>query len=197
MTKRLRLTFPSDISNVDNWMLYVESNIFPDINHIHVNRDSSTPPSLALPVVAEMRHRGIAMQTILRNRLENKRRDQSSNTSKTVETYAETVYNDILRIHDLFDSFRNEIYDMAEASHKKALDRTFVDIVKRSNARMIPATASQLENQRSLHLHRIQEKRSSLSIETINEQNRGKKIMCSQNLLYFTVFFFYSKTPTI
>ena len=173
MTKRLRLTFPSDISNVDNWMLYVETNIFPDINHIPVNRDSST--SLSLQVVAEMRHRGIAMQTILRNRLENKRSDESSKTSKTpVETYTEVVHNDIIRIQDLFNSFRNEIYEMAETRHTKSLDRTFVEIVKQSNARMIPATALQLEHQRVQHLHRIQRKKSSLSIETVNEENRGK-----------------------
>ena len=69
MAKRLLLTFPSDISSdVADWMFYVDSNIFPDVDK--ENNDPST--SLSLETIGEMHHRGQAMLTILRNRLENK-----------------------------------------------------------------------------------------------------------------------------
>ena len=71
MAKRLLLTFPSDISSdVADWMFYVDSNIFPDVDK--ENNDPNT--SLSLETIGEMRLRGQAMLTILRNRLGNKRR---------------------------------------------------------------------------------------------------------------------------
>ena len=53
MAKRLLLTFPSDISSdVADWMFYVDSNIFPDVDK--ENNDPST--SLSLETIGEMRH---------------------------------------------------------------------------------------------------------------------------------------------
>ena len=167
MSKRLRLTFPSDISaDVTDWLFYVDSNIFPE-----VDKENSDPSStsLSLQTIGEMRHRGQALLTILRNRLENKRRES---TISSIETSAQ-VEQDILRIQAVFDFFRNEINQMPEALHKVSLHRTLTNIVKRSNARMIPAAALDLENLRANNLDRIRQRRSSFSSDRVDEENRG------------------------
>ena len=155
-------------------MLYVDSNIFPDVDK--ENNDPST--SLALETIGEMRHhREQAMLTLLRNRLENKRREL---TTSAIETSSQ-VENDKLQIQAVFDSFSYEINQMPEERHKQPLDRTLEEIVKQSNVCMIPAAALDLEKQRAQNL-------SSLSSERFDEENRGNH-MLFLSLLYLTLFF--------
>ena len=54
---------------------------------------------------------------------------------------------------------------------------------------MIPATALDLENQRAQNLDRIRQRRSLLSSERVEKENRGNHMLFLLSLLYLTLFF--------
>ena len=119
-----RLTFPHT-SDITDWISYVDTNIFPDVDKKNVD----PAMSLDLDIVGELRYRGNALLTILRHRLENRRRElriSSIETSSQIET-------DIFQIQLLFNNLRDEINQMP-------LFRTWRDIVKISNNRMLPSS---------------------------------------------------------